>query len=456
MKLPGLRPFGLIGQIVAILLFAVIVEFAASTALYERASEFSVRDDEARRLAEHIVVARQLLERAPPERRAAIARTLSTDHYSTSWTPAVPNSSAHSLTLLRSQVIAWEPSLGGSDLRLDRATNGLVARISGGLVLRDGSWLAFRTEHSLSGAAWWQGRIALAAGLALLVTGSASLLLRALLRPLRRLARAADHFGAGKAEQVQEAGPIEIRHLIAAFNGMQSRIERLIAERLQALAAVGHDLRTPLARMRLRIDGIADPELRATIADDVIEMEAMVTSLLAYLGGEGDPEKPMLTDIAVLCATLADDAADQGHAVDYRGPDHCEHLVRRVNLKRAVSNLVENAVHYGSAITISLDPRPDWLVIAVADDGPGIPEGSLQSVLEPFVRLDAARRRDTIGLGLGLAIASRVVAAEGGRLALSNRPEGGLCAEIWLPRAAPASFSSLRQPRSSPPLQSPS
>lgn len=447
MKLPGLRPFGLIGQIVAILLIAVIVEFAASTALYERASELSVRDDEARRLAEHIVVARQLLERAPPERRRAIAATLSTDHYATGWTPAVPGRASHSLTLLRRQVIAWEPSLGSADLRLERASNQLVARISGGLVLRDGSWLSFRTEHSLGAAAWWQGRIALAAALALLVTGSASLLVRALLRPLRRLARAADQFGAGAAEHVEEAGPLEIRHLIAAFNGMQSRIERLIAERLQALAAVGHDLRTPLARMRLRIDGIADPDLRATIADDVIEMEAMVTSLLAYLGGEGDPEQPTLTDIAVMCATLADDAADQGHAVEYRGPDHCEHLVRRLSLKRAVSNLVENAVHYGDAITLSLDPRDDWLVIAVADDGPGIPEESLQLVLEPFVRLDAARRRDTIGLGLGLAIASRVVAAEGGLLRLSNRMEGGLCAEIWLPRAAPAPVSSLRQPR---------
>lgn len=431
----GIRPFGLIGQIIAILLIAVVTEFVASTMLYERASEFSVRDDEARRLGEHLVIARQLLEKTPAARRPAIAASLSTDHYVTGWAPRPPAPAADALTLMRSQIIAWEPSLSSTDLRLARRTDGLATRVAGGLVLADGSWLSFRMQRALSGEDWWHGRILLAAVLALLVIGSASLLIRAALHPLRRLARAADRFGTGGPELVGEAGPIEIRQVIAAFNRMQSRIQRLIGERTEALAAVGHDLRTPLARLRLRTDNVDNAVLRATIGNDIAEMEAMVTSLLAYLGGENDPETPTLTDIAVLCATLVDDATDHGYPVSYHGPDHCETRVRRGSLKRAVSNLLENAVHYGSTISLSLTVTDQAIVIAVDDDGPGIPEEALETVLQPFARLDAARRRDTVGLGLGLAIVARVVAVEGGTLQLSNRPKGGLRAEISLPRA---------------------
>ncbi|OYY91388.1 MAG: two-component sensor histidine kinase [Sphingomonas sp. 28-66-16] len=430
----AIRPFGLIGQIVAILLIAVVAEFAASTILYERASEFSVRDDEARRLGEHLVVARQLLEKAPPARRPSIAAALSTDHYETGWAPRPPSRPADTLTLIRSQIVAWEPSLASADLRLARRGDPIGTRITGGLVLADGSWLSFRTLRGVGSQDWWRGRVLISALLALLVIGSASLLVRSTLHPLRRLAHAADRFGAAAPERVEEGGPIEIRQVITAFNRMQSRIQRLIAERTQALAAVGHDLRTPLARLRLRTDGVGDADLRATIGGDIAEMEAMVTSLLAYLGGETDPEIPTLTDIAVLCTTLADDAADRGRAVTYVGPDHCELAVRRSGLKRAISNLLENALHYGDSACLTLEARDGSILLVIDDDGPGIPDESLASVVEPFVRLDAARRRDTVGLGLGLAIVARMVAVEGGTFGLANRPEGGLRATIELPR----------------------
>ena len=174
--------------------------------------------------------------------------------------------------------------------------------------------------------------------------------------------------------------------------------------------------------------------MREAIGNDIEEMEAMVASLLAFLGGEGDAEKPELTDLAILCANLADDATDHGRDVRYVGPDHFDCRLRRFGMKRALTNLVENALHYGehAVITLAADGATG-VHIRVEDDGPGIPEDSLELVLEPFVRLDAARRRDTVGFGLGLSIVSRVVAAEGGELKLSNRPEGGLCAEIHLP-----------------------
>lgn len=434
MRALGVRPSGLLGRIVAILLIAVVVELAASTFLYERASEFSIRDDEARRLGEHLVVARQLLEEAPAVGRPAIASALSTDHYETGWFPRPPAERPDPLAAMRRQVVAWEPSLGATDLQVARSGATLGDQVTGGLTLKDGSWLSFRTRGAAGVTGWWRNRIVIAALLALIVTVLAAFLVRVTVHPLRRLARAADRFGSAGLQRVEESGPIEVRQVIAAFNRMQSRIQRLITEQTQGLAAVAHDLRTPLSRLRLRTDQVESEELRASIGDDIAEMEAMLASLFAFLGGETDPEHPTRTDIAVLCATIADDAADHGHRVEYRGPDHCEQLVRRLGLKRAITNLFENALRYGSTATISLVVEEHRLVIAVEDDGPGIPEEALEAAIQPFVRLDVSRQRNTLGLGLGLAIVARLIGLEGGSLTLSNRPTGGLRAEMLLPR----------------------
>jgi signal transduction histidine kinase len=223
-----------------------------------------------------------------------------------------------------------------------------------------------------------------------------------------------------------------VRRVIGAFNRMQARIHRLIVDRTQALAAVGHDLRTPLARLRLRADRVGEADLRETIHGDVAEMEAMVDSLLAFLGGEGDAETPVLADLAVLCATIADNASDTGHDVRYAGPAHLETFIRTSAMRRAIGNLVENGLHYGDAVVITLAQRAGRITIRIEDDGPGIPHESLESVLEPFVRLDSARSRDTVGFGLGLPIVVKAIENEGGSITLSNRREGGLRAELVL------------------------
>jgi signal transduction histidine kinase len=162
-------------------------------------------------------------------------------------------------------------------------------------------------------------------------------------------------------------------------------------------------------------------------------MEAMVGSLLAYLGGEDDPERPVRTDVAVMAETIVDDAVDRGGGATYLGGDHLEAEVRPTGLKRAIGNLVENALHYGHRARVSVAADAGTLVIRVDDDGPGISEDRLEEALRPFSRLDPARRRNTQGLGLGLAIVVRAAEAEGGVLHLANRPEGGLRAELRLP-----------------------
>ncbi|WP_010216272.1 ATP-binding protein [Sphingomonas sp. PAMC 26621] len=428
------RPsLGLIGRVVAILLFATLVEFAMSTVLYERASQFSVRDDEGRRLAEHLVIARRLVATRPPAERAEMARAVSTAHYAMAWQADAPPPSDRSLSEMRSKVLAWEPVLQSAPLRMRLEPAGTGSFVTGGAALPDGSWIHFRTAEAIDSLDESRSRILIALGIAAAVMALGGGLIGRTLRPMRLLASAADRFGMGKSEPLAEEGPAEVRRVITAFNRMQARIQQLITDRTQALAAVGHDIRTPLARLRLRAESIESAPVRDEILDDVAEMDAMVGSLLAFLGGEDDPEKPVLADLAVLCATLADDAVDHGRAVEYVGPYHLEHVFRQLGMKRALSNLVDNGLHHGTEVTIGLTKTSDAVVVTIEDNGPGIPPEQLQSVLEPFVRLDTARRRDTLGLGLGLAIVVRAVALEKGTLSLVNRPEGGLRAEIRLP-----------------------
>ncbi len=433
------RPSGLIGQVFAILLLTILIEFAVSTMLYERASQFAVRDDEARRLAEHLVIARKLLAEQPPARREDLALEFTTSRYEVRWMPQLPNALREQpdLDRLYEQVVLWEPTLASDGLRLRLTSQGSKALIVGAVPMPDGSWMYFRTREHVHAADLGLSRILLALAPALALILISGILLRRMLLPMRRLAVAADRFGTGTILEVEEAGPKELRRVISAFNRMQERIQRLIADRTQALAAVGHDMRTPLARLRLRADAIADPDVHAAVETDISEMEAMISSLLAFLGGEGDKETPARVDLAVLCATIADDNADHGRDVEYDGPDHFEHILRPLMLKRALNNLVDNAVHYAGQCCIRLVPVDGAVAIRVEDKGPGIPEEDLQRVMQPFVRLDAARSRDTVGFGLGLSIVARAAEAEGGSFRLANCEGGGLCAEILLPRAGP-------------------
>ena len=431
------KPFGLIGRLVAILLLAVTVEFGISTFLYERASQFSVRDDEARRLAEHLVIARRLVVEAPTPIRARVAAEMSTDRYLVAWNrrAAAPSRLAPELQSMRRQIVAWEPGLAASALTLNLVSPGRQGTVAGALALPDGSALAFRTLQPVTGFDLALGRVLLALVPAVALMAFSGLAVRRALKPLRDLAAAADRVGDGSdAVPVHEAGPGEVARVIAAFNRMQGRIGALIADRTQALAAVGHDLRTPLARLRLRAESVVDADRRAAMENDLSEMEAMIASLMAYLGGADEAEAPVVADLATICETAVDDAIDHGHAVTYHGPDHLPLLLRRSAVKRALGNLLDNAVRFGSEVSVSLAVNGAEVTIAVEDDGPGIAPAMLERVREPFVRGEAERGRDTAGFGLGLAIVARMVAAEGGRLHLANRPGGGLRATMTLPR----------------------
>lgn len=429
------HPLGLLGQILAILLLTVVIEFGTSTLLYERASRLSLREDEAHRLAEHLVISRKLIAERAWHQRREMAHELTTDRYEVHWQPSrvPPTPLAAELDSMRRQIIAWEPSLATTDLRLSLPSPGRRSVVVGGLRLPDGSWLQFSTRESVSTWDLALSRIllALVPAIALFILGG--LLIRRILNPLRRLAHATERVGIGDEVLLTEAGTIEVRHLIRAFNEMHRRINRLIAERTEALAAVGHDIRTPLARLQLRIDSIADGATREAMDGDVAEMEAMVASLLAFLGGEKNPEDAVRIDLASFLATIVDEQADTGRDVEYFGPNSLDAVLRPVGLRRAIGNLVENGLRYGNSVDVTLKVTAGQIRIMIEDDGPGIPEDRIEDVIKPFTRLDYARMRDTQGLGLGLAIVTRALDHDGGTLTLSNRAEGGLRAEILFP-----------------------
>jgi len=260
------------------------------------------------------------------------------------------------------------------------------------------------------------------------------LVTRGITRPLSKLALAADAVGQSvRHPPLVEEGVREIRNATRAFNTMQDRLLRYLDSRTNVLAAMSHDLRTPLTRMRLRVEAVAEERLRTRFAADLDEMEALVHGALALFKGLDDDERFERVDVNELLATLVAEYAEIGGSVGLEGKALDALQAKPRALKRCLCNLVDNALKFGQRATIDVEDG-DVLIIRVADEGPGIPEEMLERVFEPFYRLESSRNRDTGGTGLGLSIARDVAQAHGGSVALRNRPEGGLIAELRLPR----------------------
>lgn len=258
---------------------------------------------------------------------------------------------------------------------------------------------------------------------------------RLVTRPLQHLAEAADAFGSDlESSPLPETGPTETRRAAEAFNRMQERLRRLIAERGRALAAVSHDLRTPLTRMRLRAELVDDEGLRAQINADIDDMQAMVESTLDYLRGLRENEALQSIDMEALLQSLVADEQALGRPVTLTGKVAAPYVGRLSTLKRALHNLIDNAVKYGQSAHIVIEDSATELRLMVEDRGPGILEADLARVVEPYVRLEASRSRETGGVGLGLTIARDAAVLHGGRLSLRNRSQGGLEAQLILPR----------------------
>ncbi|WP_019517010.1 sensor histidine kinase [Sphingomonas sp. Mn802worker] len=258
---------------------------------------------------------------------------------------------------------------------------------------------------------------------------------RRISRPLRVLASAAHDFDPSIAPvAIVEDGPADVRAVTAAFNGLRLRVTAMLDEKDRMLGAIGHDLRTPLAALRVRIESVEDEQDRARMADTIAEMNRTLDDILS-LARLGRPSEPVTeVDLAALVDAVVEDFRDLGANVAFEEADRLRIRLRPSLIRRAIRNLIENAIKYADGAEVTLRPAIDTVVLSVADHGPGIPADRLADVLAPFTRLETSRNRETGGIGLGLALARAIVEEAGGRIALSNRDGGGLCAEIMLPR----------------------
>jgi len=259
---------------------------------------------------------------------------------------------------------------------------------------------------------------------------------RRLAAPLRALTSATTRVGTPEGTApVPEIGPDDVRGLAASFNAMQDRIRSMLEEKDHMLGAIGHDLRTPLTALRVRVETVPDGPDRERMIATIDDMRKMLDDILSLARAGRDREPPQRVDLAALADAALDDLEDTGAPVDRADMPRTIVTVHPRAIRRALTNLVENAVKYGGHAQVSLRVEKDRAILAVADSGPGIPEDRISEMLNPFTRMEQSRSRDTGGTGLGLAIVRAITSAEGGRLHLANRPEGGLLVELSLPLA---------------------
>lgn len=301
--------------------------------------------------------------------------------------------------------------------------------------LKDGTLVTFdaRQPAQTSG---WPYRLLLSLAVLLAAVIAVSLVaVRWATRPLNALADAADELGRNiERPPLPEKGPLEVARAARAFNTMQARLARYLRERTAMLAAMSHDLKTPVTRLRLRAELLEDGELKKKISQDLAEMEALVHASLEFMKGLETGERPQPVDVTALLESLQADAVELGGQVALQGSVAAPYLGRPQALKRCLGNLLDNALKYGKSVAILVEDDQERLVIRIQDQGPGIPEAELERVFEPFYRVEGSRSRDTGGTGLGLSIARSIAQLHGGTLTVRNLGQGGLEAVLTLPR----------------------
>nr|WP_246414101.1 ATP-binding protein [Martelella radicis] len=307
------------------------------------------------------------------------------------------------------------------------------------IALADGSWLNVTSRFRDPPYQWvWSEALpfALTAGFLAVVLWFA---LSRLTGPLRRLAAAADRLGRGEdVEPIAATGPEEMSRLAVSFNEMQARLDRFVRERTQLLGALGHDLRSPLTALRVRAEMVDEEETRERMVATIEEMREMVEATLSFSRGMAMNEPVETVELQTFLSDLAGELIETGHDVTTAAIADAELRLRPLSMRRALRNLIENAVRYGKRATISAAAENGSAVIKIEDEGAGIAGDQLDRVFEPFVRLETSRSRETGGVGLGLSIARTAILAHGGGIALENRPTGGLRVTVTLPLATSA------------------
>jgi signal transduction histidine kinase len=366
--------------------------------------------------------------------RAALERKLGNSVRNVVVSATIPDDPSHSTSSV-SVVIAKLPAL--ADIVRDHLEEDVMVmgRLDVSLQLPDGSWIAvsepgreLATALRLRNLVIFLIALGLIAGVSLFAT-------RMIIRPLRRLAAVADRLGRERElTPVHKAGVPELDAIADSFNQMQQRLKRFVDERTHMLAAISHDLRTPLTRLRLFAEFVNDQQQRALVLNDIEEMEQMLRASLAFASDEARREPHSRVDLGALLISLCDTVSDAGGQVSYQGPDHAELPCQPVAIRRAFSNLIDNACKYGEEARVSLSDHADMIEVLIGDRGPGIPADQVELAFAPFRRLEGSRNRESGGVGLGLSIARDVVHGHGGSITLESNQPVGLLVRVRLPK----------------------
>lgn len=451
-------PRSMAGQLLALLLLAMVVAHLIAMLMLSQwgaaaqVHPLSVRKTETRVMAAYRVVvshpaaADSLLEALSlPESHFKLATARLDDN------PGMDDQEAALAQRLRHRlnlppeapVTAYLRQVDSQELQgVDQAPNWLVQALSAGSAwalditvgLPNGQWLHSRHWPAMMHGHWTRVLSFSLPVTVLPITFIAIFFGRRIMRPLKALTEAAKRVSRGERALLPPEGPSGVREITEAFNDMQERLIHYVNDRTRMIAAIGHDLRTPLTSLRIRAELIDDDELREAMILTLDEMSVMAEETLQFAQDDATREPTQNVEIGALVSEVINRQRMLGRQVAWTAPAETSYRCRPVHLKRALDNLVDNATRYGNAWVRVLPGGPQQdLRIEVEDDGPGIHPEQLEQAFEPFARLDSARSLETGGAGLGLAIARSCIRAHGGEVSLHNRPEGGLCAVIVLP-----------------------
>jgi signal transduction histidine kinase len=448
--LKRLIPDTIAGRTLGVLILGLTISHVLSIALYftDRTTALLLTGGE--HVADRVATIARVVEKTEPAARARVVALAEDPRLRISLTARSAIDSEQvdgwQARILRSALESYLGAAGEPDYKLRYEGSGAASKELGpefrgahvvdvSLPLSDGSWLNFTVpvypRDPLLSFRFVLSMVVMI-GAVFILSG---IVVYQMVAPLRRFATAAHRLGIDvNAPALPETGPREVRQAAHAFNEMQQRIRRFVEDRTQMLAAISHDLRTPIMRLRLRAELIDDEEEQARALGDLEEMERMIASTLSFARDDAATQARETVDLMALVQRVCDSVEDTGLEVEFEGCGRLAYACRPGALRRALSNLIENAARYGSKAKVDLLTHDDAVVVRIDDEGPGIPEDQIEGVFEPFRRLETSRSRETGGTGLGLTVARTIVRAHGGEIHLKNRPEGGLRAEVILPR----------------------
>jgi signal transduction histidine kinase len=467
------------GQFVTVVALAVILSSVAVIAILEIARQGDLRRVRSEAIAERVAASFELIAELAPAQRTAAANAMTSNFYRYEILPADPldghmmsdEESTMALSVRGAQenqalapvAVRFPPDTdvrrrGGRDdddddddgdrRRRDRGDNDDDGerlrlrfrdpdRIEISQAIGPAGWLSVRFEAPEDEP--FAPDMLLAALLAAILTSAAAAWIAGRVsRPISALASAADEVARGqKPHHLEPHGPDDLRRATEAFNTMAERVARTLETHRQLLSAVGHDLRTPLAAIRITSEFVKDEEVRGRLIRNLDELQSLTEAVLAAVQSNGN-KKMTRVDLAALVESLCEDLIELGLPVEVNVEGPAPHFCRSANIRRAIRNLIENAVRYGKTAKVSLETTPQEYKVIIRDTGPGIPEDRMKDVFEAFVRLEESRSTATGGSGLGLTLARATAREHGGEVELRNMPEGGLEAIFRLPRGKEA------------------